>query len=215
MTCWRSCPRIRLRRRHPIIHIHLRETYRLSLLYTNETLPELSASSFFSAHLSPLLVRLLVFQRCKSVVVSATRSLRLLLAYLEEAAKRKRAAGIMVHSHCKNKLPAGVAGSAGYSVTIRVQTCNKNTDIALRSGDTVERLRQVSCHKVCGVSFCRQMLPSKNVLCMSVGRCVCPTSFCVFILEMVIWCCLCSSVLDSGCVRRSSTDSNHLPWFVQ
>lgn len=63
-----------------------------------------------------------------------------------------RAAGIFVHSHCKNKLQAsGGRGGAGGccgggeegAVRIRVQSYGKQAEVDLLSLDTVARLRSV------------------------------------------------------------------------
>lgn len=71
-------------------------------------------------------------------MVSATRSLQLLLAYLEEAGGRMRAQGLSVHSHCGNQLVAR-------TMTVRVQPSRgKEIEIHTSPAQTVQAFRLVS-----------------------------------------------------------------------
>lgn len=68
--------------------------------------------------------------------MSATRSLQLLLAYLDEAGGRMRAQGLSVHSHCGNQLMSRM-------VTVRVQTTGGKTELEMFPHHTVQTLRLV------------------------------------------------------------------------
>ncbi len=82
-------------------------------------------------------------------MVSATRSLQLLLAYLEEAGGRMRAQGLSVHSHshCGNNhlMAEAVAAAATRMITVRVQAnTGKATEIRASPTQTVHAFRLVS-----------------------------------------------------------------------
>lgn len=73
-----------------------------------------------------------------AAVVSAMRSLQLLLAYLDEAGGRMRAQGLSVHSHCGNQVVSSM-------VTVRVQIYQVGTiELGILSHQTVHNLRLVS-----------------------------------------------------------------------
>lgn len=84
-------------------------------------------------------------------MVSATRSLQLLLAYLEEAGGRMRAQGLSVHSHLNshhgnNQLTAEAATApAARMITVRVQASSgKAMEIQAFPAQTVQAFRLVS-----------------------------------------------------------------------
>lgn len=84
-------------------------------------------------------------QRRKTAVVSATRSLQLLLAYLEEAGGRMRAQGLSVHSHCGNQL-------VSRTMTVRVQpSSGRTTEVQTSPGQSVQAFRLVSGRRPLGV----------------------------------------------------------------
>ncbi|CAN0463218.1 unnamed protein product, partial [Ectocarpus sp. 12 AP-2014] len=82
-------------------------------------------------------------QQRKTAVVSATRSLQLLLAYLEEAGDRMRAQGLSVHSHCGNHCGNQqlLQHSRGM-MAVRVQSSGgKETELQVFPGQTVQSFR--------------------------------------------------------------------------
>lgn len=75
-------------------------------------------------------------------MVSATRSLQLLLAYLEEAGDRMRAQGLSVHSHCGN---GQLLQHSRGMMSVRVQCSGgKETELQVFPGQTVQCFRVVS-----------------------------------------------------------------------
>ncbi|CAM9266848.1 unnamed protein product, partial [Scytosiphon promiscuus] len=84
-------------------------------------------------------------RRRKTAVVSATRSLQLLLAYLEEAGGRMRAQGLSVHSHCGSQLlleESAAAAARSGTITVRVRSNGgKATELQAFPGQTVQAFR--------------------------------------------------------------------------
>ena len=115
-------------------------------------------------------------------MVSATRSLQLLLDYLEEAGGRMRAQGLSVqsHSHCGNQqlvmaeTAAAAAAAAARMVTVRIQpSSGKATEIHTSPAQTVQAFRLVSHARRGGGDWSWCLFPShSHESCRAAKDCV-------------------------------------------